>query len=235
MAQAKKIARGAMSRDPKRESDVKGGEGGDAAKAAARLARRTPTERLSPGVYRSASGDLVTQSGKPIRRQPQAPMAQQIAGMQQGMAGNMPQGMAQQIGAGVQGAGGTPGAALTAATGGADIGGMSNPKWPNMEGVQTGMLNVPGGRPPPAGLTDMMLRRPWQYDPSLNQGPMQNLVYSDPNVPQMPQASANMGGQYRLSPGVYGTREQAMRQYNQQLHDMMAQYRMPSVPQQRKG
>lgn len=32
---------------------------------------------------------------------------------------------------------------------------------------------------------------------------------------QMPQPSANMGGQYRLSPGVYGTREQAMQQMYQ--------------------
>jgi len=36
-------------------------------------------------------------------------------------------------------------------------------------------------------------------------------------MPQMPQPSANMGGQYRLSPGVYGSREQAMQQYNQQM------------------
>jgi hypothetical protein len=35
---------------------------------------------------------------------------------------------------------------------------------------------------------------------------------------QMPQPSANMGGQYRLSPGVYGTREQAMRQMMQQAY-----------------
>lgn len=209
MAQARKIARGAMSRDPKRETDVKGGEGGDAAKAAGRLARRTPTERLSPGVYRSASGDLVTQSGKPIRRQPQAPMAQQIAGMQQGMAGGMPQGMAQQIGAGTQGAGGTPGAALTAATGGADMGGMvnypaqmpGNAKWPQV-GQQ---VAYPG--------------QPW--------GEVSDAMYRIPGMPQMPQASANMGGQYRLSPGVYGTREQAMQQYNQQMQQynpaMMAQ------------
>jgi len=46
----------------------------------------------------------------------------------------------------------------------------------------------------------------------------------------MPQASANMGGQYRLSPGVYGTREQAMNQYNQQMQPFM----MQGVPQQRK-
>jgi hypothetical protein len=38
-------------------------------------------------------------------------------------------------------------------------------------------------------------------------------------LPQMPQASANQGGQYRLSPGVYGTREQAMQQYNRQMLD----------------
>lgn len=31
--------------------------------------------------------------------------------------------------------------------------------------------------------------------------------------PTMPQASANQGGKYRLSPGVYGTRDEAMRRY----------------------
>ena len=34
------------------------------------------------------------------------------------------------------------------------------------------------------------------------------------NFPNMPQPSANNGGKYRLSPGVYGTREQAMQQMN---------------------
>lgn len=238
MAQAGKIARGAMSRDPKRETDVKGGEGGDAAKAAARLARRTPVERLSPGVYRSASGDLVTQAGRPIRRPQSSPWANQIAQMQQGTAqqigggaqgaGGMQGGMAGQVagqynamnpwGDVMRGAGGTPGAALTAATSGADMGGMGNPKWPQMEGIRDAMLRVPPGE-----------------GGQLNQGPMQNLIASYPGMPQMPQASANMGGQYRLSPGVYGTREQAMNQYNQQLQDMMAQYRMPNVPQQRRG
>jgi hypothetical protein len=45
--------------------------------------------------------------------------------------------------------------------------------------------------------------------------PMQN-----PWAPQMPQPSANQGGQYRLSPGMYGSREQAMQQYNQQMQQM---------------
>lgn len=243
MAQAGKIARGAMSRDPKRETDVKGGEGGDAAKAAARLARRTPTERLSPGVYRSASGDLVTQSGKPIRRQPQAPMAQQVAGMQQGMGGPIASGtqngMAQQI-AGQQVSQQEQEAMRAAYLASGMGGGMQNQPLqmtPEQSRAAIEAISGMGKTPPgwPGGqINDMMLRRP-QYDPSLNQGPMQSWTYRNPNMPQMPQASANMGGQYRLSPGVYGTREQAMNQYNQQMQDMMAQYRMPSVPQQRRG
>ena len=36
------------------------------------------------------------------------------------------------------------------------------------------------------------------------------------NFMQMPQPSANNGGKYRLSPGVYGTREQAMQQWAMQ-------------------
>jgi len=45
------------------------------------------------------------------------------------------------------------------------------------------------------------------------------------NFAQMPQPSANNGGKYRLSPGVYGTKEQAMQQWAMQQ----------AVPMQRKG
>lgn len=66
------------------------------------------------------------------------------------------------------------------------------------------------GQQPPTG-------RP-QWAPPMTK-PGQGLVESMP-MPDMPQPSANMGGQYRLSPGVYGTREQAMNQYNQQMQQM---------------
>jgi hypothetical protein len=56
-----------------------------------------------------------------------------------------------------------------------------------------------------------------------------------PQMPQMPQASANQGGQYRLSPGVYGTREQAMQQYNQQLQQMQQQGFQNAMSQVRRG
>jgi len=63
--------------------------------------------------------------------------------------------------------------------------------------------------------------------------------------PQMPQPSANMGGQYRLSPGIYGNKQQAVNQYNQQMQQMGFQnaaqgvsdmpYRPIAMPQVRKG
>lgn len=46
---------------------------------------------------------------------------------------------------------------------------------------------------------------------------------------QMPQPSANMGGQYRLSPGVYGTREQAMQQMMQPINGLGQQGNMPPI------
>lgn len=54
-----------------------------------------------------------------------------------------------------------------------------------------------------------------------------------PPMPQMPQPSANHGGQYRLSPGVYGTQQQAMQQYNQQMKQRAVQnaYNAPYMPQ----
>lgn len=53
-----------------------------------------------------------------------------------------------------------------------------------------------------------------------------------PQFPQMPQASANHGGQYRLSPGVYGSKEQAMREYQNQMNRMR---QMSRTPERLKG
>jgi len=183
--------RGATARDPKmRAQPVKGGVEQVAGEtndvkgnmtAARRAASRMPTERLSPGVYRSAGGGLVTQKGRPIQRQPQAPMQPAQPAMPQSQP-PMEEQFFQP----------SP----------SDIGQQFNKPFP-MDGL--GNFN-PGsiGKTPPGYF----------------QGQMQDAMYRVPNLPQMPQASANMGGQYRLSPGVYGTREQAMNQYNQQMQQM---------------
>lgn len=151
-------------------------------RAARRAANRAPTERLSPGVYRSASGGLVTQQGRPIQRQAQPSIPPESAGNPWAQGGQMDPGMAGQI-AGQVGMG-APGYAA------AD----RNPKWP--EGAN--LYELMGG----------------------GSGQIQDAMYRSPEFIQMPQPSANQGGRYRLSPGVYGTREQAMNQYNQQLQQM---------------
>lgn len=211
--------KGAMRRDPKVSTQPVRGEGEETMtdkatrRAANRAARRAPTERVSPGVYRSASGDLVTQGGRPIRRQPQATMGAPEMGQQFGQMPGQAEGVGQQLGQ---------------AAGAAGMG----QQFGNMPQFQDLMYRMP---PEESGRMisyfgnqgiDFNNIAPIQF----GGGPTQN-----PWAPQMPQPSANQGGKYRLSPGVYGTREQAMRQYDQQMQEMLQPYRMPSIPQQRRG
>jgi hypothetical protein len=120
--------------------------------------KNRPMERLSPGVYRSAGGGLVSQSGQQIQRQPQAPM--QLA---------QPQAPAQPA---------------------------------SSQGSPSMILGLSQGES--QRLRDMMQRN---FNPmgggseSEQQMPMDKM-YRWPQAPQMPQPSANMGGQYRLSPGA---------------------------------
>jgi hypothetical protein len=62
-------------------------------------------------------------------------------------------------------------------------------------------------------------------------------VYQNQAMPQMPQPSANNGGKYRLSPGVYGTKEQAMEQYSQRpsIDEIMRQRLQQASPYQNPG
>jgi hypothetical protein len=78
-----------------------------------------------------------------------------------------------------------------------------------------GMYAVNGGQNAPASVAANLAG---MYGKTPND--IQSGMYTVPNMPQMPQASANMGGRYRLSPGVYGTQQQAMNQYNQQMQQM---------------
>jgi|688.fasta_scaffold2753622_1 hypothetical protein len=64
------------------------------------------------------------------------------------------------------------------------------------------------------------------------QGPIQDGLG---NFQPMPQPSANMGGQYRLSPGVYGSREEAMQQFtNPQFNPQLQPLYQPAMPMRRK-
>lgn len=214
--------KGAMTKEP-----VLRGEARKAAKVARRAAeegqpetsppvrarpRETRGERLSPGVYRGSEGGLVGRGGRQIARQPQ-PTANpwDVAGGADGSLYEYLERQAQQQ---------PPQQGNY----------MLTPEIMARTGFNFGSPNTNAPRFGPDG-QQMPQDKMFRYDPSLNQGPQQDLVMRN-MMPQMPQASANMGGQYRLSPGVYGTQQQAMNQYNQQLQQMGFQNAMPQV---RKG
>lgn len=185
-------------------------------------------QRLSPGVYRNQQGQLVNQGGRrlPARfSQPQGSNLMQQAstdvGQQLGgFAGGAQLGanMGQQMGNIAQGVGNPFGQ---------QMGNMAHPL--DMSGMQTLDLRYPAGtdfRP----MIEAISGQP--YNPQGPQQPIQQMP-GQWQGPQMPQPSANNGGRYRLSPGVYGTKEQAMRQYNDQMTEMYKPAVMPSVPYKR--
>lgn len=204
------------------------------------------SERLSPGVYRTPSGGLM--SGKGRRLPSTGPQGGQT------LAGNLP---------GAQNPGNLIGSippgtnmdeVINAITGTAY--GISNegpkgrnvfgPKGPARVDMQRPFMNQqPQGQGSPSmavaaeqailnynpyqqsqpqqlGLSQLSNMSGDQLPQYLNQmgQAQQPQQMQSPQMPQqqMPQPSANMGGQYRLSPGVYGTREQAMRQMMQQAY-----------------
>lgn len=180
--------------------------------------REKAVERLSPGVYRGSRGGLVGQGGRPINRQQPAPQQpnqapqwdnpmllryppgtfdmQRVFGATNSAASQGPQSGNYTFDMGLNQ---NPNVPMGPIQGGNWMGGApANPQTDGQMGNQIGnQFNMPA---------DKMYRYP-QF----------------PQIPQMPQPSANMGGQYRLSPGVYGNQQQAMDQYNQQLQQMQIQ------------
>jgi hypothetical protein len=174
--------------------------------------KNKPTERLSPGVYRSAGGGLVTKGGRQIQRPAQAPPAQSLGTLPSSLIG------ANQL---------TP----------EQLNDFNN-RYGNGAGARMGEIagNVavdPGSVAPDnfrempnfgASAPQFDPNNPNSYQPYIGQ--IQHGLGQPMTMPQMPQASANQGGRYRLSPGVYGTQQQAMNQYNQQMQQFNA--RLPA-------
>lgn len=102
---------------------------------------------------------------------------------------------------------------------------------PSQQPLQRQPMPKPMPRPMPAS--------PYQPAPlptNINAGDLANLMQPQMQqqgfqFPEMPQPSQNMGGQYRLSPGMYGTQDQAMQQYNQQMQQMGFQNANGYTPQ----
>lgn len=236
--------RGATARDPKmRTQPVRGGVEQVAGEtndvkgnmtAARRAASRMPTERLSPGVYRSAGGGLVTQKGRPIQRQAQPSIPPESAGNPWAQGGQMaPETAGQGAGSFYEQLGGGSSRTLSPEE---RLARGIDPRDPNQyfindQGQVGGTLIGWSPNQPTADQLSSLtgMRTP---EGQMGQQMPMDKMYRWPQAPQMPQPSANMGGQYRLSPGVYGTREQAMNQYNQQMQQM---YQPMVMPQVRRG
>jgi hypothetical protein len=232
--------RGALAKDPgykrlpgkpgTQRTDVKpsmGREGNMANK---------PTQRLSPGVYRSAGGGLVTQGGRQIQRPTQPP----ANWTNDQMLRNLPPGtltdFANRYNNGA-------GARIGEIAGNVAADQQMDPGYfnPELQQITNRVQNILANQQPQSGYmpnTQGTTPPGWnnltsnpgasvpQFDPN-NPGQIQNGLGQPMTMPQMPQASANQGGRYRLSPGVYGTQQQAMNQYNQQMGQFNA-----SLPQQ---
>jgi hypothetical protein len=194
MAEKGKALKGALASNPSRRGDMDEGKITERTRrAASRAASNAPRERLSPGVYRSASGGLVTQGGRPIQRQQSPGMAAQAAGE-----------------AAARGMGGVAG----------QVGQMAGDAFQNLPGQLNSVANqtqqLAQQSAGQAGFVGNQFGQP--YRPLAGHPGYAGAMFGQ--LPQMPQASANQGGRYRLSPGVYGTQQQAMQQYNQQMANM---------------
>lgn len=200
MAERGKKLSGALRRDPKNK----------------------PTERLSPGVYRSAGGGLVTKGGRQIQRPTQAPPAQSLGTLPSSLVGAN-QLTPEQLNDFNNRYGNGAGARMGEIAGNVAVDQNNIPS--NIFGnrVHFGTSAPPFG--PGASMPQFDPNNPNSYQPYIGQ--IRNGLNQPMTMPQMPQASANQGGRYRLSPGVYGTQQQAMNQYNQQMGQFNA-----SLPQQ---
>jgi hypothetical protein len=224
------MAKGAMTKSPKTGGKVYAGGSPNFDESKGRYTSPPRgSERLSPGVYRTPSGGLMSGKGRPL------PSTGQQGG--QALAGNLPgaQNPVNLIGSMPPGT--NINEIINRVTGlNNDSNNVFGPKGPAPVEQNPGMAVAAGqaagqaaanynpyqyAQPQNLGLSQLSNMSGDQIQQYLNQrGQTQQPQQMQPlqmQPQQMPQPSANMGGQYRLSPGVYGTREQAMRQYEQQM------------------
>ena len=185
-------------------------EKGKALRGALAKEPKSKPQRVSPGVYRSASGQLVTQQGKALPR-PQGygnrgpAQNNNMASVIGAATGDMQSGYyVARPGQQMPNLGPQPGMSFQDA--------IAAAKQQQQAGEAAAVLARESGMQ----FQDMADRRPAPQGQDAEA--MMRQVFGNPGsayMPQMmPQPSANNGGKYRLSPGVYGTREQAMQQMN---------------------
>ena len=205
------------------------------------LARDPNMQRLSPGVYRNSQGQLVNSAGRTMRRATPRPQQQaerqdnswayQPYVPQQGQDGNQfGQAVGELMG---QYPGGRPSPFEIRNPMTGEMVNLPNPMPidPNFNIDPGSIVNYPAqlnGRSPAEIVGAVADQAAGMQPNSAIRLPQMS------QMPQMPQPSANNGGRYRLSPGVYGTKEQAMRQYQDAMQQAVGQSAPQAMPMQRR-
>lgn len=183
-------------------------------------------KRLSPGVYRSSTGELVGSKGQALPGQPSL-RDKAMDAARRGLSGRSGDGR-DRANAGM----------LADAMNQAPQGGQvaTRPPAPLGTPPEGGQMTQQIGMQRPPGFVQ---ENRGGFTPQMNEQQYQQLVewmkqqggggmMPPQGMPGLPQPSANNGGQYRLSPGVYGTREQAMDQYARQFEQIQPAPGMPN-------
>lgn len=220
--------------------------------------KRQKLERVDYGVYRNSKGQLTGPGGRVLPNQPSRQpdrMGQSLAEALQSVQGPQPENQMEQISAmAAQQMGGMSNR---------PTGPVSQQQMAQMMQTVAGQAGAPGQNIDPgfsvspeqvagimntlspseiAQITGMRIdaARPGQpVSVPYPGGTMMNKPMPAPSAADMAAAgfgpSANQGGRYRLSPGVYGTKEQADRAYQQQLMNAASNQFYARTPQVRKG
>jgi len=219
--------------------------------------KRQKLERVDYGVYRNPKGQLTGPGGRVLPNQPSREpdrMGQSLAQALQSVQGPQPENQMEQISAmAAQQMGGMSNRPTGPISPG-QMGQMMNavagqanaPTVADVAAFNQGNLSTrPTGPLSPseiAQITGMRIdaARPGQpVSVPYPGGTMMNKPMPAPSAADMAAAgfgpSANQGGRYRLSPGVYGTKEQADRAYQQQLMNAARTGFSAAKPQVRKG
>ena len=219
--------------------------------------KRQKLERVDYGVYRNEKGQLTGPGGRVLPNQPSRQpdrMGQSLAQALQSVQGPQPENQMEQISAmAAQQMGGMsnrPTGPISPEQMGQIMGAVSGqanaPTVADVAAFNQGNLSTrPTGPLSPAEMAQISWLQTQAGNPGQPAsvpypgGTMMNKPMPAPSAADMAAAgfgpSANQGGRYRLSPGVYGTKEQADRAYQQQLMNAASNQFYARTPQIRKG